>query len=260
LIFNAKNKSNAGLLLCLFFTSIFSSYANAQSSTPRYVAGVLRLADSHHYIQKNKAVVYWQLSPYYLPQLTGSSCSLASTTMIVNAARSRIPLPANQPLATQDELLHRVNNANWITGVAQGGNGATLDELAKLIPQAMNAYGVNHCRVEVTHLSSTSKKQRLQLHQALLHMERSGKTFMIANFNQKFFTGATSSGHFAPVGAYDPINKSVLIMDPDREFYEPYWVPESLFFKSMATLDKESGQSRGYLLITVENPPHQRLN
>ena len=251
---NAKNKLNASLLFCLIFTCIFSPYLKAEPSTPRYVAGVLRLTDSHQYIQDNKALIYWQLSPYYLPQLTGSSCSLASTTMIVNAARSRINLPANQPLATQDDLLHRVNNANWIKGVVQGGNGATLDELAKLIPQAMKAYGVNHCSVDVVHLSSTSKKQQRQLHLALLNMEYSGKTFMIANFNQKFFTGAMSSGHFAPIGAYDPINKNVLIMDPDREFYEPYWVPESLFFKSMATLDKESRQSRGYLLITVQNP------
>jgi len=85
-------------------TSIFTSFARAETNlqethadTPKYVPGVESIAHAHQYIQKNEALLYWQISPYYLPQLTDSSCSLASATMIVNAARNSENLTVNQP-------------------------------------------------------------------------------------------------------------------------------------------------------------------
>ncbi len=40
-------------------------------------------------------------------------------------------------------------------------------------------------------------------------------------------------------------------MDPDRKWYEPYWVSEQTFLSAMTTRDSESGHSRGYLFITL---------
>jgi hypothetical protein len=239
-------------------TSIFTSFARAETNlqethadTPKYVPGVESIAHAHQYIQKNEALLYWQISPYYLPQLTDSSCSLASATMIVNAARNSEKLTVNQPLATQSDLLQRVNDADWIKGVREGGDGVTLDQFRIFMAKALEAYGVHNFTIEVVHLKNDSKKNEDILRQTLLENEKTGKTFMIANFNQKFFTGGMSVGHFSPVGAYDQQKKLVLIMDTDRQLYEPYWVPEKLFLKSMASIDSDANNHRGYLLVKL---------
>ena len=71
------------------------------------------------------------------------------------------------------------------------------------------------------------------------------------NFLQSEFTGDPegSIGHIAPVAAYDENKKQVLILDPDRDYYEPYWVSDEQALKGMATLDKGAGKYRGYLVI-----------
>lgn len=258
-----KFKLRPYTLLFFLITGISTSCVRAEThfqeretNTPKYVSGVASIAHSHQYIRKNEALLYWQISPYYLPQLTDSSCSLATATMIVNAARSNKELSANQPLATQPELLQRVNNIDWINGVKEGGHGVTLNQLSVFMGKALEAYGVHNFTIEVVHLKNDSKKNEAMLHQALMENEKTGKAFMIANFNQKFFTGAMSVGHFSPVGAYDPKTKRVLIMDPDRQFYEPYWVPEKLFLESMASVDSEAHLHRGYLLVKLKPDNH----
>lgn len=250
---NYRNfKFRHSTFLLFLVTSIFTSFTRAETDTPKYAFGVESISHSHQYIQQNQALLYWKLSPYYLPQLTDSSCSVATATMIVNAARSGQTFTTNQPLATQKDLLQRVNDTDWIKRVSQGGDGVTLDQLNVFMAKALEAYGVHNFTIDVVHLENNSKKNATLLHQVLMETEKTGKTFMIANFNQKFFTGTISVGHFAPVGAYDPQTKRVLIMDPDRQLYEPYWVPENLFLDAMATVDDEVNNHRGYLLVKLK--------
>ena len=87
----------------------------------------------------------------------------------------------------------------------------------------------------------------------MIENEKSPNDFIVANFNQKVFTVDTDAGHIAPVGAYDAEKRRVLILDPDREWYEPYWVSEERFIEGMNTKDSENNQFRGYLVIQL-NP------
>lgn len=221
-----------------------------QNTQPRYAVGVESILHSHEFIQKNPALTYWKLSPYYLPQLTESSCSLASGTMIINAARSDQLFDASQLLATQADVLMNINS--WEKYVETGGDGLTLDQLGEFMSLALKIYGLKNFKIQVIHTSDTSQKTALKLHQTLIENEKSGRSFMIANFNQKFFTGNEDVGHFAPVGAYDIKKGRVLLMDPDRTQYEPYWVPEKLFLEGMATRDSTDQKFRGYLIISWE--------
>lgn len=217
----------------------------------RFVSGVTSIVHDHHYVQQNKASLYWRISPYYLPQLTDSSCSLASAAMVMNAVRSQLKLTANHALVTQDGLLSRVNDKAWRVNVRQGGQGMTLDQLKRMMIKALQVYHVHGATVEAVHLNGHSKQNEQQLRKTLLESERTAQVYIIPNFNQKFFTGQTSVGHFSPIGGYDAAKRQVLIMDTDREFYEPYWVPEKLLFDSMATFDKEAHHHRGYLVIRL---------
>ena len=57
---------------------------------------------------------------------------------------------------------------------------------------------------------------------------------MIISFVQGILTGDPEGGaHVATIGAYDEKRKLVLLFDPDREWYGPYWSPESKVFDSI---------------------------
>ncbi len=74
----------------------------------------------------------------------------------------------------------------------------------------------------------------------------------MVNFLQSELTGDPEGkvGHVAVVGAYDEKNSRVLILDPDREYYEPYWVSVDTLLKGMNTQDKDSNRNRGYIVVT----------
>lgn len=216
----------------------------------RYVPGVVSIIQDHRYMRTHDAPVYWSISPYYLPQLTDASCSLASATMVINALRIPQMQYANQKLATSNSVVHSTNDS-WANDVKQGGMGVTLDQLGSFLTQAMKTYRILPTNLEVIHATEV-KEFATKFHQALLEGEKTGRTFIIVNFDQKFISGTESIGHFAPVGAYDVNTQRVLIMDPDRELFEPYWVPEHRLLKSMETQDSDAHKSRGFIVVTLK--------
>jgi hypothetical protein len=211
------------------------------------------LSISHEYMRESPAADYWALSPYYTAQQTDSACSLATITMIVNAARAGIALTAGDELVTQDALLKRVQNKNWERAVAPNGPGVSLDELSTLLEASLRAYGISNFDIETVHVSDTAPATGDKLHRILLANEASAGTFVIAHFIQSAFTGDAEVGHIAPVAAFDAKRGRVLIMDPDRQWYEPYWVNEDQFLKGMASQDQ--GHSRGYLWLQIGANP-----
>jgi hypothetical protein len=211
------------------------------------------LSISHEYMRESPAADYWALSPYYTAQQTDSACSLATITMIVNAARAGMALTAADELVTQDGLLKRVQNKKWERAVEPNGTGVSLDELSTLLEASLRAYGVNNFDIETVHVSDTAPATGDKLHRILLANEASVGSFVIAHFSQSAYIGDADVGHIAPVGAFDAKRGRVLIMDPDRQWYEPYWVNEDQFLKGMASQDQ--GHNRGYLWLQIGPNP-----
>lgn len=127
-----------------------------------------------------------------------------------------------------------------------------MDDLKTDVEESLKAYGLKNYSVVAFHMDN-SKAAKAELHKNLLQNEKSASDFIIANFIQGAFTGDAEIGHISPVGAYDKKRKRVLIMDVDREWYEPYWVSEDVFAEGMSTGDKSSGHNRGYLYIKLNN-------
>jgi hypothetical protein len=230
--------------------SLVSSFAGAVEDKPKYGPNITLLSQSHEYIQKHTAPDYWALSPYYLPQQDGRSCSLASVTMVVNAARQAFPLKASEKLATQKELLGKTNDPAWSKDLGDGGRGVTLDELKTFVVEALKTYGVSNATAEAYRFDSTAEGLH-KLRQILATNEKTAQDFVIANFDQGVFTGDETAGHIAPIAAYDAQKKRVLVMDPDREWYEPYWVSDEVFLKGMNTADSTSAKSRGLVWVKI---------
>lgn len=231
--------------------ALLVSMSAAAQSKPKYGPEATLLRDAHQYIKSQPAPDFWALIPYYASQQTGSACSVASVTMTINAARTGTKLTSDDALATQNSVLKKTGDESWSDAVGPRGEGRTLDQLGILTEKAFKAYGFKDARAEVIHVDDTSDASQSKIHDVLVRNEKNAGDFIIANFSQGAYTGDVDSGHIAPVAAYDSKSKRVLIIDPDREWYEPYWVSEQTFIKGLATKDKASGLSRGIVWIHV---------
>lgn len=190
-------------------------------------------------------------------QHTENSCSVACMAMLVNAIRALDePQSVSKPVS-QVELLHRVGCPVWKSAVAPGGDGVTLDDLADLAGRSLTAFGIARSKVDVVHVDRVTAAVRNRVRQTLKEIDHAAPLFVVANFLQAVYTGDehSTSGHFALVAGYDAALPSVLMLDPDRRDYQPYWVSEQSFLDGMATLDEAAGRSRGYLAIRVEPAP-----
>lgn len=55
----------------------------------------------------------------------------------------------------------------------------------------------------------------------------------------------TGTGHFSPIGGYHAGKDMALILDVARFKYPPHWVPLSLLWEAMNSVDITTGQHRG---------------
>ena len=234
----------------LLIFALLSASALAENK-PKYGHEATLLRKSHEYIEKHTAPDFWAMMPYYTAQQTGSACSVASVSMVINAARASQNLTADDELATQNNVLKKTADEEWTKAVGDKGGGRTLDQLGVEVEKAFKAYGFGNAKVDVIHVDDLSTASREKIHSALVENEKTAKDFIIANFIQGVYTGDADVGHIAPVAAFDTKTKRVLILDPDRDWYEPYWVPEDTFIKGMNTQDKLGGGGKFRGLVWV---------
>jgi hypothetical protein len=171
--------------------------------------------------------------------------------MLVNFARADQKLMADEPLATQEAVFELVDDRLWQAGLAEGGEGVTLEQLAGIVNRVLAKYEVPAAKVQTGHIPAASLPELRKLRELLAANEKSDEDLLLVNVLQSELTGdpAGAVGHFIPVGAYDAERDRVLLMDPDRRWYEPYWVSTDTLLRAMATLDAVAEKPRGYLLI-----------
>uniref|UniRef100_A0A803QC30 glutathione gamma-glutamylcysteinyltransferase n=2 Tax=Cannabis sativa TaxID=3483 RepID=A0A803QC30_CANSA len=78
---------------------------------------------------------------------------------------------------------------------------------------------------------------------------------LITSYHRGHFK-QTGSGHFSPIGGYHAGRDMVLISDVAQFKYPPHWVPLTLLWDTMGTIDKATGHPRGYMIISrLERAP-----
>ena len=70
--------------------------------------------------------------------------------------------------------------------------------------------------------------------------------YVIVNYDRATL-GQTGGGHISPLGAYDQLSDSVLVLDVNPTGHPWVWVEATALFKAMAT--KDTVENRGYLLV-----------
>lgn len=227
---------------------------------PKYGAKATRLFHAQDYVRRHEAPDFWAMMPYYVPQKNERSCSVASVSMVINAIRASSELTAADELVTQAKLLQKVAYPKWAKDVAdevgEEGGGVTLEELGDYVREALDIYAPSDTdyEIEVVRVDPESDDLREKIRALLVENEQSADDFMLAVFWQATYTDDPEgeTGHVAPVAAFDADKDRVLILDPDRQWYEPYWVPLDTFIAGMARVDAVTGKPRGYLHVTIK--------
>jgi hypothetical protein len=245
----------------IFLLSIFMLAGAAGAEPPKYspVNGALAVplsADNAYFRNPaSPAADYWTLSSFYVPQYNDAACSAASVTMalnaLLNARRSRGDGEEN---ITQEKLLDKVTGLKWKELLSpeglDGRHGLTLDQLAQASSEALAAYGAAGFTVSSTVVNGQSAQGLEKFRRALSGNEKNPFDIMLIHFTQDTLTGAPGGpfAHISPVGAYDEKTRRVLIMDVDRQWYEPYWAADTQVYRAMAVKTAAFGAG-GYVII-----------
>lgn len=230
-------------------------------ATPKYGPNATPLSAMSNlsYFQNNKASDYWTLSPYYIPQETARGCSAANLAMILNAARAGVKLASSDPLITFKTLIEKYAGDDYKKAVLgkkmTPGTNFSNENLARLLNEAVQKLNLPNARphAEFSMIDQNNlPKSRKQFMEALKQNEKSDDDYIFFSFIQGGLTGDPEGGaHVATVGGYDAKKNLVLVMDPDREWYEPYWAPADKVFEAMSNPRSDSRKEAGWIYFKV---------
>ena len=211
---------------------------------------LLPLRAHHGYLRTTPHSAYWALSPFQIQQHTDSSCSLATTVMLLNAIRGLEGQLAIGAPVSELSLLDHLQDSDWRTAITPGvGHGLTLQLFAERVNKALASFALSHWRA-VPHPVGESAAAEAPLRSALLAMESADGGFVAANFHLDTLYGDGSDiGHLSPLGAYDAARDLVLVLDVYKKDYEPHWVALSALTAAMSVRDKTTQAPRGYAVV-----------
>ena len=180
---------------------------------------------------------YEELVPYFVSQERRAFCGVASGTTVMNAALQPRP-PITQATFFTPE-------ASAVRGeIAVTFGGMTLSQLADII----RAHGL---KVEIVHAADSNLEA---FRTAAIATLAEPSTFLIVNFDRAVLK-QEGAGHISPVGAYNAATDRLLVLDVAAQKYPHTWVPASILWNAMATVDADAGATRGYLLVSAGPPP-----
>ena len=226
---------------------------------PKDVPIAIPLSHSHEYFRQpeNPAPDFWRLMPYYEPQFNGGACSVASVVMIVNGfvrAGHGYDLKDQDTNVSQLDLIQNETQQQWKGEMTQEGFkgrlGLNLESLDRAVKSSLITFGMPGVQTKMIQTDKSTPEALSEFRRTLELNEKSSHDFILVHFLQDILTRSVGGPypHISPIGAYDIQNRKVLILDVDRKWYEPYWVPDNLLFEAMVAKTKTFGHG-GYIRI-----------
>nr|BAF75863.1 phytochelatin synthase [Fagopyrum esculentum] len=177
---------------------------------------------------------FFKLISYYQTQSEPAYCGLATLSMVLNALAVDPGRKWKGPWRWFDdsmldccEPLEKVK----VTGIS-------FDKVACLA----------HCNgAEVKELH-TNESTLEDFRSYVISCTSSEDRHLIVSYHRGHFK-QTGSGHFSPIGGYHAGRDLVLVLDVARFKYPPHWVPLTLLWEAMDTVDEETGRRRGFMIL-----------
>jgi hypothetical protein len=220
------------LVWLLVFSWTLAGPLAGSEAKPKLGPDAVPITREAGYLQSAPAPDYWKLSAFYVPQFTTSACSIASVAMAINFARG-LPEDSEEPIVTQKALLEKVADAAWTARGAEGGDGVTFDEFLGVLEASLESYKIHGYGIEVIRPRTADAVALARVRAALAANEASDHDVILIYFNQGVLTGDWDGPHISPIGAYDQGTHRALVMDVDREWYVPYWSPDTKLLDAM---------------------------
>lgn len=236
------------LSLLTFLCTISSWAAATNSSKPKYGPAIKLMRYQPQYFRQHAASDFWALIGYYNGHPGDCSCTTSITT-VLNALRDPRQLDSETKLISPADLVAKIKSPIDLGQRLSTKKGLNLDELAQVLTQALQLFELKSYSVSIHHINDRAPAKLAQLRRDLLSNEKSDRNFIIINFNQGTLTGDADAGHVSVIAGYDPKKQQVLILDADREWYEPYWVSDQDLLKALASYDSDAKSFRGYLKV-----------
>jgi Phytochelatin synthase len=183
---------------------------------------------------------YFPLSIQFVTQKNQAYCGVASSIMVLNALG--IPAPEAPEygkfhLFTQDNFFN-AQTQKVVAAEVVAQKGMTLDQLGKLL----ESYRV---KAKVHHAEDVTLGEFREM--VVKNLQEPGN-FVLVNYLRKAI-GQETGGHISPLAAYNQETDRFLILDVSRYKYPPVWVKASELWQAMATVDSDSGKTRGFVLV-----------
>jgi len=185
---------------------------------------------------------YWPLSIQFVTQNNQAYCGVASIVMVLNALSIPAPVdPKYSPyhVFTQENFFNNEQTKKVLAPEVVSRWGMTLDQLGQLL----SSYPVN---AKVYHAAESNLEEFRHL---VVKNLQQPDNFVLVNYLRKRI-GQEKGGHISPIAAYNQQSDRFLILDVSRYKYPPIWVKAAELWQAMATIDKVSGKTRGFVLVS----------
>jgi len=227
----------AGAASLVFVESRPALAASKQAPLPlQEPLGIQRLAES------GARADYGPLAQSFLTQANLAFCGVASATMVLNSLQVTPPPAAGlgrYPYWSQENLLPAAAGRSPLTAALVSRRGMTLAELEQLLA----ALGLTVRRVHGDQLSLVA------LRTLLVRGLADPSDRLIVNVERSAL-GQGPGGHISPLAAYHAPSDSVLLMDVARYRFPAAWIQLADLWRSMRTLDSQSGRARGLVIVS----------
>ncbi|KAK3414575.1 hypothetical protein EUGRSUZ_H00436 [Eucalyptus grandis] len=186
-------------------------------------------------IQAGTMEGFYKLISYFQTQSEPAYCGLASVSMVLNALAIDPRRKWKGPWRWFDESM--LDCCEPLEKVkAEGISFGKVVCLAQCAGAEVEAFRTSQTTVD--HFRQFVKRCSI-----------SDNCHVVSSYHRGSFK-QTGTGHFSPIGGYHVGSDMVLILDVARFKYPPHWVPLTLLWEAMDTVDETTGHRRGFMLIS----------
>jgi len=259
------------IIVAVFLAAAHVPAAFALDSAPAVVSqelvpfaseeGLARLARS------TAKVDFPALANQFEPQSNAAFCGPTSAAIVLNAVRGRsADLPHDRSRLRPDDLkyiphafdptLPRFTQDNVITK-ARKTRAQVLGEPVTIGGKQVEDFGFQTRQLDellranglTTRLVIVDDSKTVQdIRSDLVDNLKRGGDYVIVSYLREA-VGQTGRGHISPLGAYDSVSDSFLVLDVNPTSAGWVWMPTATLVKGMRTFD--TVENRGYILIGV---------
>ncbi|KAJ4776312.1 Glutathione gamma-glutamylcysteinyltransferase 1 [Rhynchospora pubera] len=182
---------------------------------------------------------FFRLISYFQTQSEPAYCGLASLSVVLNALAIDPGRKWKGPWRWFDESM--LDCCEPLEKVkAEGITFGKVACLAHCAGAKVEAYRANESNFE-------------DFRKHVIKCTTSEDCHVIASYHRRPFQ-QTGTGHFSPIGGYHAGKDMALILDVARFKYPPHWVPLSLLWDAINTVDDATGLLRGYIMLISRLP------